>query len=555
VTAAAIPMPKGWSGLRARTAVLLAAIAVLAATLTFVPAASAARLDKVPQLVWLGCGGGFDCATAQVPVDYSQPTGAMISLALIRLPATDPDHRIGSLFVNPGGPGGSGVDLVRAAASILWTPEVRARFDIVGFDPRGVAGSAPIQCFASNAAEYRLIGPLPRFPVGTEQQATYISTYEQFDDICLQRNASIMQHMATADVARDLDLLRQAVGDPALTYDGVSYGSYLGTTYANMFPGKVRALIVDGVINPIEWATGTGGDSTLPFTTRVNGARGAYETLLQFFILCRQVGNQCAFSDGDPKSRYYALLDRARRHPIIEPGQPPVTFADIVSMTLGALYDPGSWPSLARALQQLDLNSNSPAAAAAIRLLVARIVGDPSTSYINAIEAYYSVACSDTNNPSDPLMWPPAAANQDAHFPYFGSAWTWQSEPCSTWPSRDSARYTGPWNHATSAPVLVVGNLYDPATPYQGAQAVAVMLPGARLLTLAGWGHIALGKSRCIDAYVTNYLVSQVLPPPGSTCQPNTTPFSQSAESTATPPLAAIPWLVPALIPRDLHLR
>jgi pimeloyl-ACP methyl ester carboxylesterase len=121
-------------------------------------------------------------------------------------------------------------------------------------------------------------------------------------------------------------------------------------------------------------------------------------------------------------------------------------------------------------------------------------------------------------------VWPKAAANQDRQYPYFGSAWTWQSEPCSTWPTKASARYTGPWNHVTSAPVLVIGNLYDPATPYQGAQAVANMLPGARLLSLAGWGHIALGKSTCIASCITNYLVSQALPAPGSTCQPDSVP-------------------------------
>jgi hypothetical protein len=123
-----------------------------------------------------------------------------------------------------------------------------------------------------------------------------------------------------------------------------------------MFPGQVRALIVDGVINPVELATGTGDRSTVPFTTRLDGARGAYETLLQFFSLCQQGGSECAFSAGDPKTRYYALLDRARRHPIVLPGQRPTTFADIVGMTLGALHDPASWPALAQAREQLDLH-------------------------------------------------------------------------------------------------------------------------------------------------------------------------------------------------------
>jgi pimeloyl-ACP methyl ester carboxylesterase len=229
-----------------------------------------------------------------------------------------------------------------------------------------------------------------------------------------------------------------------------------------------------------------------------------------------------------------------------------MTFADIVGLTLSALYDPSSWPFLAQTLQDLDVNSGSAAAAAAIHELVHRIVG-ASPIHGNSLEAFLGVACSDTNNPRNPFVWPVAAANQDGQSPFFGSAWTWLSEPCSTWPARDRDRYSGPFNHATSTPVLVIGNFYDPATPYQGAQMVADMLPGARLLSLDGWGHTSLGQSRCIDSYVSAYLLRQELPPPGTVCPPDTVPFSTSQAPTVATASAAIASLVPAPILRGLR--
>ena len=531
----------------------MAAAALLAAAGTAAtPAQAAAPALAVPVLHWTPCGAPFECATARVPLDYVQPRGATIGIALIRLPATDRAHRIGSLFVNPGGPGGSGVDFVRAAATAFWSPEVRARFDIVGFDPRGVARSAPIDCFKSNAQENRLVGPLPAFPVGRQQTVKFISIFEKFDANCLQRNATIIRHMATADAARDLDLLRQAVGDARLTYDGVSYGSYLGNTYANLFPTHVRALIIDGVLNPMEWATGHGDGFTVPFSTRLNSAHGAYDTLLQFFRYCKASGlSDCAFAGGDPFTKYYTLLARARAAPITVHGH-AYTFADIVNITLGALYNfsPTDFPNLAKLLQALYTNSAVGSTAAA--QLIAGLRGSrPVAAYNNGLDSFLAVACSDTDNPHNPFVWPRAAAEQDEQSPYFGSDWTWASEPCATWPARDADRYTGPFTHNTSNPVLVIGNLHDPATPYAGAQAVADMLPNSRLLTLNGWGHTSLGRSACIDRYITGYLVNQTLPPTGTVCQSDQLPFGMPGAVDSSR-AAALAQLLPAPLVRAL---
>ena len=536
-----------------RAAAGMAAAALLAAAVTAFEPARAAPAPAVPVLHWTPCGAPFECATAQVPLDYARPRGATIGIALIKLPASDPAHRIGSLFVNPGGPGGSGVDFVRGAATAFWSPQVRARFDIVGFDPRGVARSAPIRCFKSNAQESRLVGSLPAFPVGRQQTVKYISTFEKFDANCLQRNAAIMHHMATADAARDLDLLRQAVGDAQLTYDGVSYGSYLGNTYANMFPTHVRALIIDGVLNPVQWATGHGDGFTVPFSTRLNSAHGAYDTLLQFFKYCKASGpGKCAFAGGDPFTKYYTLLARARAAPITVNGH-AFTFADIVNITLGALYNfsPTDFPNLAKLLQALYAHSAAGSTAAA--QLIAGLRGSrPAAAYSNGLDSFLAVACSDTDNPHNPFAWPRAAAKQDKQSPYFGSDWTWASEPCATWPARDAARYTGPFTRRTSHPVLVIGNLHDPATPYAGAQAAAGMLPNSRLLTLNGWGHTSLGRSACIDRYITGYLVNLTLPPAGTVCQSNQLPFGVPRAVQSSRAAAALAQLLPAPLVRAL---
>ena len=269
---------------RLRRSVLAALVAVLAATLFAVPSATASSPPAlgtgsaaVPRLDWGSCGEGleaFECATAVVPLDYDRPKGKQITLALARLPAADPSRKIGSLFLNPGGPGGSGVEFVQGAGPFLYSDEVRARFDLVGFDPRGIIRSTPLRCFDSlEEAEAAFFTPF-QFPVTRAEERLWIQTDRAVARACAERGGPILNHMSTANVARDMDLLRRAVGDAKLTYAGYSYGSYLGSTYAKLFPSKVRALVVDGVLDPVAWSTGRGDQArTLPFSTRLRSAK------------------------------------------------------------------------------------------------------------------------------------------------------------------------------------------------------------------------------------------------------------------------------------------
>ena len=218
------------------------------------------------------------------------------------------------MFLNPGGPGGSGVDYTVFAGPDLYTPEVRARFDLVGFDPRGIARSTALRCFGS-PRQWDPAFPEVAFPLTSGELDAWITADRYLVDACDRRGGSIIDHMATADVARDMDRLRAAVGDDQLTYAGVSYGSYLGVTYANLFPNRVRAVVVDGVLDPIAWSTGRGNEAaTLPFSTRLQSDVGAQATLNEFFRLCDAGGANCAFS-GDAATRYAALASRAAREP------------------------------------------------------------------------------------------------------------------------------------------------------------------------------------------------------------------------------------------------
>jgi len=536
---------------RLRRTVLAALVAVLAATLfTIPPAAGAAPASSpsgtgpaaVPQLDWASCAGegleAFECATAVVPLDYDRPRGKQITLALTRLPAGDPSRKIGSLFINPGGPGGSGVEFVQGAGPFLYSDEVRARFDLVGFDPRGIIGSTPLRCYETLDDALADFAPF-QFPVTREEERIWIRSDRAIARACAERGGPILNHMSTANVARDMDLLRRAVGDAKLTYAGYSYGSYLGATYANLFPGKVRALVVDGVLDPIAWSTGRGNQArTQPFSTRLRSAKGAYQTLQEFLRLCDAGGPNCAFSEGNPARHFDRLAKRLLREPVEFPdgegGTFLVTYADLIGTTLGVLYDPAAWPEWAEVLQQLDELTSPETAAADLKALRARLAGSfQREDYPNFVEGFPGVACSETDNPSNVGAWSRAARAQDRQFPYFGRPWTWFTSICEPWPGWDDDHYDGPWNRATANPVLVVGTRFDPATPYHGAVTVDRLLPRSRLLTLAGWGHTSLFSSACVDAHVSSYFLTSRVPPRGTVCQPDVVPFAEPAAAQA----------------------
>jgi pimeloyl-ACP methyl ester carboxylesterase len=476
--------------------------------------------------------GPFQCGTVQVPLDYDNPNGPTISLALVRLPAANPAARIGSLFLNPGGPGGSGVDFTFFAGPFLYTDAVRAKFDLVGFDPRGIARSTGLRCFGTDKQWGPYFTPFT-FPSTPAEEQIWINADLYLDSSCAQRGGRIAEHMSTANVARDLDVLRQAVGDAKLTYAGYSYGTMIGQTYANMFPGNVRAVIIDGVLDPIAWTTGSGNGSTVPFSTRLRSDQGAQATLDEFFRLCDAGGTRCAFAPNS-EARFTALGNALKTKPLQitfpDGSTGEVNYSNLIGMTLSAMYDSASWEDFAAGLA--DLEAQVSAATLGVRLQPfwkstnTYITKRGFPHYYNFVEGFPAVACADSDNPHSYAAWSAAGAASEAAFGTFGRIWTWVSSICAAWPSGDADRYMGPFTNRTANPVLVIGNQFDPATRYQGAVTAASLLPGSRLLTVHGWGHTSLFSSQCADAAASRYLVDLALPAAGTVCEQDHVPFT-----------------------------
>jgi pimeloyl-ACP methyl ester carboxylesterase len=482
--------------------------------------AAAAAAAPLPVLDWQPCAdpgqGGFDCATAQVPLDYGDPARRTIELAVIKREATDPGQRLGTLFFNPGGPGGAGT----ASLSFFYAffpREVRERFDVVSWDPRGVGQSTAVRCFdsAEEALAWRERVPTG-IPLGPRERAIWIVAYAELSQRCQARDAELLRYVSTVDTAHDLDQLRQAVGDEQLTYLGISYGTFLGATYANLFPDKVRALSLDGNVDPQAYLnTGAGRERRLNTGLRMGSDLSAAATLEQFLSHCgRAPIERCAFSAGSPEAtqeKFDALLRRLQDSP-----QDIWTYGRTVNTVASTLYFLSRWTTLAEALQDLWEG----------HIPEAPTPPEGPTPY-PGFEQEYAVVCSESPNPRDPRRYHDLEAFSAARAGDVGRWWAWDYEPCATWPARAAHQYTGPWNRPTAHPILVVSTTYDPATPYEGAQAMARELADAHLLTVEGYGHTVLvNPSTCADDYESRYFVDGTLPPPGTVCPQDQPPFT-----------------------------
>ncbi|MET8758061.1 alpha/beta hydrolase [Lentzea sp. NPDC004782] len=482
---------------------------VLAAAVALLVTGTPAFADPgIPRIDWQACGQdhtGFDCASVKVPLDYDNPHGATTTIALARKPATDQAHRIGSLFINPGGPGGSGVDFAFSAGTRL-SANLQGRFDVVGFDPRGIGRSDPLHCFASEEDLTKFFEGVPAFPYQAAQERPFYDRYRSLGPQCLD-DQPIARHMSTADVARDLDLLRRAVGDRKISYLGFSYGTFLGATYANLFPNNIRALVVDGVLNPELWSSGRQVESDRIATK---------EEFREFLRNCDEA--KCVFGPQSEK-RWNALLASVRAKPI-QLGDRLYTYDAVVNAAIGAMYNPNSWPSAASLFDQL---SNASAAVS--------VAAEPD--YDNGFDAYNGNVCADIEFPHSFEAYR-STARYAAAGSEFGPAWWWGNAACANWPV-NADRFTGPWHTRTSAPVLVVGNHFDGVTDFRGAQAVNRQLAGSRLLAYAGWGHTAYGRSKCASDHTNAYLLNGTLPPVGTVCPANPNPFLPTAAAAPEP--------------------
>ncbi|MDH3681172.1 MAG: alpha/beta hydrolase [Acidimicrobiia bacterium] len=462
----------------------------------------------------------FECARTRVPLDYDHPRGRTISLNLIRIPATDPENRVGAILANPGGPGGSGVDFVLTFGPFVGPAlgqEVAERFDFVGFDPRGVADSTPIRCFRTIDEAVASRPPIA-FPLTGDEEALF----EQADALLARncasrfRNELIGSHMSTANVARDMDVIRERMGDEQLNFFGLSYGSFLGTTYANLFPDQVRSFVLDGIVDPDAYVNVEGA---VPTFNRLRSDEGAQETLEKFFELCDAAApGNCALAPNS-RARYVAAADALLQSPleIVDPDTGEVvlvvTYQDLIAGTWASLYFPDMYAALAASIAEFEaLAANPISVGAAVDRLKAGF-GAAKTSvarepYDNIVEGQPGVLCVDSNHPTDYSAISEAGAAADETYGYFGRLWTWVSSECARWPFADRDRYVGPFDANTANPVLIVATLYDPATRYEGAQTLRSILPNSGLLSVDAPGHTAfLAGSACSIFIVGQYFL------------------------------------------------
>jgi pimeloyl-ACP methyl ester carboxylesterase len=475
---------------------MMIVVAVIAALLLEGIAGAQAGVASKGTLRWRPCGGSFECSTMRVPLDYANPSGSQVNLAVIRLPATDPSRRIGSLVVNPGGPGGSGVDFVASSGDSL-PAALRERFDIVGFDPRGAGQSDPVDCKADMNAYYKL----DFSPDDDAERAALVSGIQAFVDACTRNEGSRLPFLSTDGEVRDLDELRAALGDDRLTFLGYSYGSSLGAKYAAAYPDHVRAFVLDGAVDP----------SLDSKQQQVEQAAG-FEGVLNGFLKWCAANTSCDFHrDGKPAAALDRLLARVDRDGVGVPDTRPARTLSPTEFDLGiasALYEGrGGFTFLGSALDAADRGDGRAMADLADSYTDRKRDG----SYGNIEQAFLAIGCADgppVGTVND--VWAiEAAAAQVA--PRLGRSIVDYSLACALWPVEGQP--AAPVHAPTAPTIVVVGTKKDPATPFAWARSLTSQLGNAVLIAAPGEQHTAFGLGiRCVDDAVVRYFVEDVAP-------------------------------------------
>lgn len=472
------PTPSTPAPTTATTAVATTTVAPTTTTTVALP-------EPVP-IEWRACGGGFDCATVAVPIDYRDHAAGSLDLALVRRPAGNPASRIGTLLMNPGGPGASGVRRVRRGFTV--SDEVAARFDIVGFDPRGIGDSTPVRC-GSAVASFRAADLAPDSP---DEEAELAARAEAVAAECARTEGPRLAHLGTREVAHDVEVIRRALGDAQLSFVGLSYGTLIGLLWAEAYPASVRALVLDGVVDPA-----AGGDAT------------SQEQVAAIEGTVRAIDAACAAEASCPVASAGGVLaaydELARRLDAGEVTGHQVGPTQLAYAVFSATYDPDRWPLLWTSLRR-GLDGDLAGVAEMARWFTGLVAYAP----------FAIVTCLDSTHPAGFDAWQEAAARAARRSARFGRIAANELLPCAYWPA---STYEP---HAVRAPgtppVLVIGSTGDAATPYDQAVRVAEDLDRGVLLTVRLDGHIALGDSACATAAATRYLVDLVPPAPGTQC-------------------------------------
>ncbi|MFE0425359.1 alpha/beta hydrolase [Streptomyces sp. NPDC058953] len=451
-------------------------------------------------------GSAWECATIKAPLDYADPNGKTIDLALIRARATDPKKRIGSLIFNFGGPGGSGVTTLPAAATDYGA--LNTRYDLVSFDPRGVGRSAPVEC--EGDAKLDAFYALDATPDTAAEVTAYNDGLKSYAAACKQRSGPELPHVGTENTARDLDLMRQVLGDDKLHYFGISYGTELGGVYAHLFPQKVGRAVFDAVVDPTK-------DSE---QSSLGQAKGFQLALDNFARDCVDRGDQCLIAGttvAEVEGQITDLLKRLDRQPVPAAGGRELTQTQALNGIAQSLYSQQFWPLLEQGVDEADGGDGS----LLLALSDAMNGRDENGEYDNMGAAFTAISCVDTEARYPVSQVEAKLPAFRSASPVFGDYLGWGMLGCTNWP------VPGAWEHPDvsapgAPPIVVIGNTGDPATPYEGAKAmVGALGPGVGVeITYEGQGHGAYNaSSTCVKGAVDAYLLEGRVPASGTVCR------------------------------------
>ena len=461
---------------------------------------------------WTPCttdssGPGWTCAKITVPLDYSAPAKGTTYIMATRKAATGPAaQRVGSLLLNPGGPGGAGIAYAQDPNVV--TKNVAARYDLVGFDPRGVGQSDPIRCLSNDTAamdEFVSADPMPRTDA---QVAEVVKESQTIGKACEQKSARLLPYVGTPNAARDMDVIRAVVGDTKLHYLGKSYGTYLGAVYAGLFPQNTGRLVLDGAIDPTLTAK----------QMNIAQARGFEKLIREFAANCvTQSGCPLGTDSSTAVDKLMTYLQSLQDHPVpTHDGTRTVDYGLGLTAVLQVMYVPQYWGDLRDALSAA-MNGDG------TRLLQwADLYNDRTNgTYDNQTDANIAINCLDRPDPdanNAQQIETKEVPDYKSQAPLLGEMLAWADLACATWPVKPQSQ-PAPITAPGSAPILVVGTKDDPATPYPWAQGLAKQLQNGHLLTFTGSGHTAYTRgSQCIDNAVDAYLLQGTVPPAGITC-------------------------------------
>jgi pimeloyl-ACP methyl ester carboxylesterase len=455
-------------------------------------------------LSWSDCDDGMQCTTVSAPLDWDDPAAGSVDLALVRQPATG--DRLGSLLVNPGGPGASGYDFVKTSVDYATSGALQERYDIVGFDPRGVGRSSAVACYEPAQMDEYLYG-LADAERGSDAWIQELETSAaDFAAACTDQTGALLGEVDTQSAARDLDLMRAVLGDETLNYLGFSYGTFLGATYAELYPDKVGRLVLDGALDP----------STSNFEVTSTQALG-FENALRAYLTDCLAGSECPFdgSVDDAMATIGALLASVDASPITATDGRQLGANALLTAIIYPLYQATAWPNLSDMFDSVLQGS----ADGAMQFADGYNGRNPDGTYAdNSTEAFMAINCVDYAYNDDPAAMRAEAAEIERIAPTIGTYMAFGDISCSNWPyafagEREEIHATG------AAPILVVGTTNDPATPYVWAENLAAQLDSGQLVTYDGEGHTAYNKSNsCVNDAVDDYLIDGTVPATDPMC-------------------------------------